>query len=144
MILSDKRVQLVRVSFFLSDFLQNPYFSMNYVFEARLWSGWSGLERTKPLKVLSPSLPLQKGTTGDFPLSTLLDTYCSPLPRKPLECSENLSSSPSPETGVERSQLLYIIPEVKENPTEKKRDVTKKRRAVSKTAQDRGQKKCLW
>jgi hypothetical protein len=26
------------------------------------------LERTKPLKVLSPSPPLKKGTTGDCPL----------------------------------------------------------------------------
>ena len=49
-------------------------YKMEFVFKFEL-------ERTKPLKVLSPSPPLQKGTTGDYPLSTLVNILLSPSPK---------------------------------------------------------------
>jgi hypothetical protein len=80
-------------------FFSNYVFPNEYLYISSLCScllkyrimSISCLDKTKPLKVLSPSPRLQKGTTGDYPLSNQANTYIAvPILAKPLKCSENL------------------------------------------------------
>jgi hypothetical protein len=89
-------------------FFSNYVFPNEYLYISSLCScllkyrimSISCLDKTKPLKVLSPSPRLQKGTTGDYPLSNQANTYIAvPILAKPLKCSENLPCPLPQKTG---------------------------------------------
>ena len=72
------------------------------------------LERTKPLKVLSPSPPLQKGTAGDCPLSTPANLLLSPSPKtiEVFRKSPPVSFPGNQGRGQGRGPLLSMSPSI--------------------------------